>query len=197
MKITWELPELRSGFYGVLDKFIGPRATSAEKKLQLYIPLLAGIVVILKSYSSQFNWSVGQQVVAFLITFDIAGGIITNSTSSAKRWFHREGQGFKSHMSFVLLHFSQIFLINIFFMDFDFIWIAAAGCYLVLACALVLCTPLYLQRTMALMLYSVGVLLSLYVFSAPVHLEWFLPLLYLKLLVSHIVREEPYRPENE
>jgi len=197
MKIDWELPEFRNGFYGTLDKLIGPGATPAEKKLQLYIPLLLGVFVVAQNYLSQFNWSVAQQFVAFLIVGDIAGGIITNSTSSAKRWFHREGQGFKAHMGFVLLHFIQISLVNIFFMEFDLIWIASVGGYLVLACALVLCVPLYLQRTVALMFYSVSVLLSLYVFTAPAHLEWFLPLLYLKLLVSHIVREEPYRPENE
>ncbi len=28
-------------------------------------------------------------------------------------------------------------------------------------------------------------------------LEGFVPFLYLKLLVSHILREEPYRPEDE
>ncbi|WP_291328169.1 hypothetical protein [Desulfovibrio sp. UCD-KL4C] len=197
MRIDWELPEFRSGFYGIIDKLIGPGATPAEKKLQLYIPPLAGLFVVVQNYISQFDWSITQQLIAFLIAFDIAGGVITNSTSSAKRWFHREGQGFKEHMSFVLLHFSQIALVNIFFMKFSLIWIGAVGGFLLLACALILQTPLYLRRTVALMFYAISVLLSLYVFASPVHLEWFLPLLYLKLLVSHILREEPYRPDNE
>jgi hypothetical protein len=31
----------------------------------------------------------------------------------------------------------------------------------------------------------------------PQGLEWFLPLFYLKLLVSHLPTEEPYRPAAE
>jgi hypothetical protein len=198
MKIDWELPEFRNGFYGTIDKLIcGPGATPVEKNIQLYIPVLAGIIVVLQNYVSGFNWSMAQQIVAFLITLDIAGGIISNSTSTAKRWFHREGQGFKDHMGFILLHFVQISLVNIFFMEFNLIWIASIGGYMVFTCALVLKTILYLQRTVALMLFSVSVLLSMYIFKLPVHLEWFVPLLYLKLLVSHILREEPYRPEKE
>ncbi len=66
-----------------------------------------------------------------------------------------------------------------------------------LACALVLKTALYLQRPVALILYTLSLIISLYVVESPVGLEWFLPVFYLKLLVSHILREEPYRPEIE
>ncbi|NQZ73824.1 MAG: hypothetical protein HRT60_12220 [Dinoroseobacter sp.] len=44
-------------------------------------------------------------------------------------------------------------------------------------------------------LYMVALLLSLYVFDTPAHLEWFLPILFYKLLISHLLREEPYQPE--
>jgi len=37
--------------------------------------------------------------------------------------------------------------------------------------------------------------LTINCFAAPQGLEWFLPLFYLKLLISHVLREEPYRPE--
>ncbi len=124
----------------------------------------------------------------------IVGGIITNATSSPKRWYHRKGMGFKQHMSFISPHFVQLILFSWAFLDFDRLWILLTGGYMALACTVVLKTPLYLQRPIALTAYSTGLVLSLYVFDSASGLEWFLPLFYLKLLVSHILREEPYRP---
>ena len=57
--------------------------------------------------------------------------------------------------------------------------------------------PQYLQRPVALIVFGCALLISLYVLSQPVGLEWFLPLFYLKLLVSHLPKEEPYRPPSE
>jgi len=195
MKIDWNVPTARSGFWGVIDKLIGPGATKAEKNLQLYIPFGSGILLVVYAYIVQYGWSWSQYLIAGLLTVDIIGGIITNATSSAKRWFHREGQGFKQHMSFILTHFTQLSLFSYAFMGFDLLWIAMAGGFMVLACVVILQTPLYLQRPVALMLYSLSMVLTINCFAAPQGLEWFLPLFYLKLLISHVLREEPYRPE--
>lgn len=195
MKIDWNVPAVRSGFFGQIDKLIGPGATKAEKNLQLYIPFGAAILLVFYGYIAQYDWSWSQSLIAGLLTVDIIGGIITNATSSAKRWFHREGQGFKQHMSFILTHFTQLSLFSYVFMEFDLMWIAMAGGFMLLACAVILKTPLYLQRPVALMLYSLSMIVVINSFDAPQGLEWFLPLFYLKLLISHVLREEPYRPE--
>ncbi|WP_050905845.1 hypothetical protein [Vibrio campbellii] len=197
MKIDWSVPQARAGFWGGIDKLIGPGATKAEKNLQLYAPFAAGFVVMIYAYFAQLGWTTTQYVIAGLLTVDIIGGIITNATSTAKRWFHREGQGFKQHMSFILTHFVQLSLYSWAFLNLDIMWIVVIGGYMVLACSLVMKTPLYLQRPVALTLYSLSVIISIYWAQAPQGLEWFLPLFYLKLLVSHVLREEPYRPEQE
>jgi len=197
MKIDWNVPQARTGFWGGIDKLIGPGATKQEKGLQLYVPFVAGIVLVAYAYFAQLGWTGVQYLIAGLLTVDIVGGIITNATSSAKRWFHREGQGFKQHMSFIMTHFVQLSLYSWAFLNFDMVWIAAIGGYMVLACGLVMKTPLYLQRPVALSLYSLSLLIAIYWAQARQGLEWFLPLFYLKLLVSHILREEPYRPEEK
>ena len=194
IKIVWELPECRKGLAGSIDKFIGPGATRAEKNLQFYIPLGAAFILVLISYIKSWGWSVTQTAIAALITVDMVGGIITNATSSAKRWYFRDGQGFKEHISFISLHFFQLVLISYFFLDFDLLWIVFTGSYMLFACAVVLKTQLYLQRPVSFLLYSISITLSLYIFKIPEHLEWFLPFFYLKLLISHCLREEPYRP---
>ncbi|NOI22884.1 hypothetical protein [Vibrio mediterranei] len=197
MKIDWQVPDARSGFMGKIDRLIGPGATVAEKRLQLYIPFLAGFAVVFYSVLVPLNWSWEQMLVAGLLTIDIVGGIITNATSSAKRWFHREGEGFKQHMTFIAIHFVQLTLFSWMFLDMNPVWVLMVGGYMMLACVWILRTPLYLQRPVALCFYALSILLSLYVFETPRGLEWFLPLFYLKLLISHILREEPYRPDNE
>ncbi|WP_406609776.1 hypothetical protein [Agarivorans sp. JK6] len=197
MNIDWQLPELRAGVKGKVDSFIGPGATDAEKALQLYVPFVSSAALLLWAWYGDLGWSVFQFVVAGMLAVDIVGGIITNATSSAKRWFHRDGQGFKQHMSFIALHFVQLSLFSWAFLQLDVWWVLLTGTYMLVACAWVLKTPLYLQRPVALILYSFALVLTLTVFDAPPGLAWFLPLFYLKLLISHILREEPYRPDLE
>ena len=62
---------------------------------------------------------------------------------------------------------------------------------------LVLVVSPYLQRSVALLLLSGGILLSLYGAIPPAGLEWFPAFLYIKLLVSHLVREEPHARQSE
>ncbi|KJZ14874.1 membrane protein [Marinomonas sp. S3726] len=197
MKIDWQVPAARAGYKGKLDKLIGPGATRAEKDVQTYIPFIAAGILAYFVYQAGLDWSWAQYFVAILLTVDMVGGVITNATSSAKRWYHREGEGFVQHMSFISIHFIQLAVFSYFFLELNVWWIAYVGAYMLLASAAILLTPLYLQRPIALILYSVSLILSLYVFETAVGLEWFLPVFYLKLLISHILREEPYRPEHE
>jgi hypothetical protein len=123
------------------------------------------------------------------------GGVLTNATSAAKRWFFREGEGFKQHMTFVALHLVQTALFGWAFLDFNLMWIIGVYGVLLGGSAVILKTPLYLQRPVAALIYVAALLLSLYVFETVAYLEWFLPVLFFKILVSHVLREEPYQPE--
>lgn len=196
MKIDWTIPDLRAGWRGQLDKIIGPGATKAEINLQLYVPLLAVIFLIAVGVVQDFPWTWGQYVVAAFIALDMVGGIATNLTSAAKRWNFREGNEFKEHMTFIGIHLIQLLLVSYFFLDFDLLWVALNYGFLMLACAAILKTPLYLQRPVSGMAFVIALGLSMYVFKAPQYLEWFLPLFYYKLLISHAVKEEPYQPEQ-
>jgi hypothetical protein len=76
-------------------------------------------------------------------------------------------------------------------------WIGFFGGYMLVACVSILQVPLYLQRPVALTFYALSIVLATYSFEVPPGLDWFLPLFYLKLLISHVLREEPYRPDYE
>jgi len=194
MTINWNFPPPKSGFLGLLDQLIGPDATRTEVALQLIVSVLAAILAPL--YASQVveDWSLLQHIICSVLAFDIGGGIITNATSSAKRWYHRPGQGFIQHFGFVLLHLLHLFLVSYLYLALNIGWILIAGGYLLFSAVVILLVPLYLQRPIGMLTYACGLLSALYGLSQPLGLEWFLPLFYLKLLVSHLLKEEPYRP---
>lgn len=193
-RIDWSFPQPRAGFAGGLDKFIGPGATRAELLLQIFVPSVAAIAAPLHSMVSGENWSWVQYLLCVILAFDMVGGVVTNATSSAKRWYHRCGQGFYQHFSFTSAHVLHLFLVAWLFLDKDWTWAIVAGAYLLAAAALILKAPVYLQRPVALTLYIGGLVIGLWILATPPGLEWFLPVFYLKLLVSHLPHEEPYRP---
>lgn len=195
MKINWELPAFRPGIWGAIDKFIGPGATKAEKNIQLYPPFLFAAGVVAVGLHAGIEWSIWQYVLIALLAVDMAGGAITNATSAAKRWFFRDGQGFRQHISFIAIHLTQIAIFSWAFLGFDIWWIVGVYGMLMLSSAVILNAPLYLRRPVAAALYLVALLLSFHVFENPPYLEWFLPFLFFKILVSHALREEPYQPE--
>lgn len=45
------------------------------------------------AYGRHLNWSLFQYAIAVILVFDIVGGIATNATSTAKRWYHRAERG--------------------------------------------------------------------------------------------------------
>jgi hypothetical protein len=195
--INWNYPVPRQGLAGAMDRFIGPGATSAEGWVQGLFA--AGVAIAALAYAawSGLEWTILQFTVAILLAFDMAGGIVTNATSSAKRWYHRAGQGFSAHLGFVAVHLVHIFVVAWLFRGMDWFFFGAVSTYLLAAAVVILKTPLYLQRPVALGIFALSIPLSLYALSPTPGMEWFVPFLALKLLVSHLLREEPYRPAGE
>jgi hypothetical protein len=197
VKINWNFPQPRSGLAGEWDKFIGPGATSAEVELGLAFSSLWTLVVIGYVMTEGLNWSVWQFIVAGLFAFDLAGGIFVNAMSTAKRWYHREGQGRSQHFGFTAVHVFHIAVVAWLFRGMDWTYFLGMSAYLLAAALLILWTPLYLQRPVAMSLLAISIPLSAIAFPPTHGLEWFIPFLFLKLLVSHLLREEPYRPDSE
>jgi hypothetical protein len=195
--INWNYPQPRAGFYGALDKFFGPGTTKAEVWIQAVFSLAAGIALPIYAARSNLGWSTIQTILATWMAFDLVGGIITNATSSAKRWYHRQGQGFRAHFGFIAFHVVYFFLVAWLYRDGDwqFAWVLSA--MLLLAALIVLKTPLYLRRPLAFGMVSFAFVINAYVYPPAPGLEWFVPFLFFKLIVSHGLREEPYRPKWE
>lgn len=194
---NWYYPDPRTGLAGAWDKFVGPGATQSEQWLALGAATLAALALVAYAAAEGLAWNGRQYAVAALLAFDFVGGVATNATSSAKRWYHRQGQGFAQHFGFVALHALQIALVAWLFQDAHMLFFSSVYVYLLAAAAIVLTVPLYLQRSVALLLVCGAIVLALYGLSPAPGMEWFVPVLFLKLLVSHLTREEPYRPPQE
>ena len=188
--IEWDHPPPRSA----LDRFVGPGATRAELLLQFVPAALATVALIAAAIIGDWGWTPVQLMIGGLLMLDMVGGVITNATSSGKRWYHRAGQDVRQHMSFLLIHVAQPTLVALFFDPGNWMFVIGSYGYLLLGSLLILRTPLYLQRPLVGLVLVGGFFLSLYVLPVPERFEWFLPVFYTKLFSSHLLREEPYRP---
>lgn len=197
MDIRWTPPTPRKGWRGRWDAFVGPGATVAEEWLQLLGAVILGILALLVFFLRfPGEPTLVQVILISLLAVDLSGGIITNATSTAKRWYHRTGQGWRQHLAFVLPHGIHLALLVGLFPGLSWSFFLFFYGYLVAATLLILRMPLYLQRPIAFTLYGAALLLNI-LFAPPAGLEWFVPFLFLKLLICHLLKEAPFAPEAE
>ncbi|MDJ0620537.1 MAG: hypothetical protein QNJ63_28020 [Calothrix sp. MO_192.B10] len=196
MEGNWTYSSPGSGMKGLLDRITGPGATPAELMLQ-FLPALGGAIAApIYALTLPVHWTPWQLGLIALFGFDLVGGVLTNATSAAKRWYHRPGQGWQQHLGFVSIHIIHVLLVAWLFRGGDWGFFLGISSYLLGASVLILGSPLYLQRPVALGFYGLVLLGDRYLFSPTLGLEWFLPLFFLKILVSHLLREFPYHPEE-
>ncbi|MDX2141235.1 MAG: hypothetical protein SF123_24335 [Chloroflexota bacterium] len=196
-QIDWIPPKPRPGLSGAWDQFVGPGATRREEWLQLLggLALTAALLLLLYLQGHFGQWSTLQIIVVVLLAFDLFGGVITNATTAAKRWYHRAGQeGVRAHLPFIAVHGLHLLVIALLFRQADWAYVGVLYGYLLLAAVIIIRTPLYLQRPLAMTFFCGSLLLGMYALPPAPGLEWFVPLFYLKLLISHLVKEAPFAP---
>ena len=190
-------PSPRSGLEGLIDRFIGPGATQAELWLQTIPSLLAAITAPLYALTTPVEWSFLQLVVIGILGLDFMGGVLTNATSAAKGWYHRPEQSWPNHLAFVSIHIFHVLVVALLFRGGDWTFFFGVSSYLLGASAIILASSLYLQRPVAMLLYVIALLGNIYWLTPTTGLEWFLPLFFLKILISHLLKETPYKPKEK
>jgi hypothetical protein len=186
----------RSGWDGLVDRFVGPGATKAELLLQFVPALVAMVAAPVYALTLPTQWTSLQLGLIALLAFDLVGGVLTNATFSAKRWYHRTGQGFWQHIAFVSVHLIHVLLVALWFRGGDWkFWLGTSG-YLLGASVLIVGSSIYLQRPVAMGLYGLSLVGNCYLISPTPGLEWFLPLFFLKILVSHLLPEMSTFPKR-
>lgn len=176
----------RAGLAGVLDRLTGPGATPAERWLTILPALIAALLAPAYAWLLDVPWSIFAYVVAALLALDMVGGVITMSTASGQRWYHRPGQGQAAQLGFVAMHLLHLLLVSWLFLGWDPYWLLAAGGWLLFSAVGVLAVPTHLRRPLAMLAYMLALGLALLLLPLPDGLEWFLPLFYLKLLPAYL-----------
>ncbi|MCG7585815.1 hypothetical protein [Photobacterium sp. OFAV2-7] len=179
----------------------GHGATRAESILASYAAFLAPVILYFLSWQN-LEWSLLQIAVASFLAIDMIGGVLTNSLGSMKRFLYSEqvlpqsmmAKLVKSKFVFPIIHF-QIFLAPL---CFDVTWGYALFWYGMMIASIVLIhvLPLYLHRPVALAIVMLAVMINQSAFMPLSGLEWLAPIYIIKLVLSHAVREEPYRPAD-
>ncbi|USQ81045.1 hypothetical protein NF556_05195 [Ornithinimicrobium faecis] len=191
LAIAWKVPAPRPGWRGAVDRFFGPGPTRVEVLVQLCgIPILGVLVLAhVASVGVQLHW---WGVIALAIfTIDALGGVLTNSTGAAKRWYHRPGTR-GERLRFVSLHVVHLALIAILVLDQQWGWLALNAVLLLGLALLIEHTPLPVRRPVAMGALVAAALLSATLVPVPDGLGWIAPLLFLKLLVAHLIPEAPF-----
>lgn len=195
-EISWTPPSPRRGWAGALDRSVGPGATASELMLQFLPAAIAAVAVPVFTADRGLGWTTAQTLVAALLAFDTVGGVLTNATSAAKRWYHREGRTFVQHLGFASVHALQLFLVAWLFRGMDWFFFGVYFLFLMSAATIILVMPRYLQRPVAFLLLLMGLFLARGVTSPTPGMNWFIPLFFLKLLICHLLPEAPFRPQT-
>lgn len=127
---------------------------------------------------------------------------MANMLNSCKRYYHSplqtgEGTGAwlaKNVRVFTAIHVQPILAAYLFGGNVR----DSVAWYVVLqiSVSVIMATPLYLRRALATNFTLVALLLNEQ-FPVADGLAWFIPCLFIKMLIGHAVREEPYRPERQ
>lgn len=196
LAIAWRVPDPRSGWRGAVDRFFGPGPTRAEILVQVIgVPVLGALVLAQVALAEVHLrwWSV---VVLAVVTIDLLGGVLTNATGAAKRWYHRPGTR-GERLRFVCLHVAHLGLVAPLVPDLWWQWLALNAVLLVGLALLIEHTPLPIRRAVAMGALVAATLLNSILIPVPDGLAWIAPLLYLKLLVAHLIPEAPFAGREE
>jgi hypothetical protein len=147
---------------------------------------------------ASLNWSWWQWAIAAFLAIDIGGGAVANCLNSAKRFYHAPpalADGMHSKLArrplvFAVIHIHPVIAALAFSPN---MLAASVGWFVALfvASALVRAVPLFLARPVAALAVTAAIVVSSRTGFIE-GLEWLPGILFLKIVLGHMVREEPY-----
>lgn len=192
--ICWE-------YSGATDPLVGSGATRAERWLGYGGAALVTALLIWTSalgalpISAPWQWA-----VLVFFAYDIGGGAAANMLNSCKRFYHTPAKPYEGAMIravksvpiFTALHIHPI--LSAWLLGGSVLNGAIWYVLLQLAVWLTLAAPLYLRRALATLLTVLAFIGATGLLPLGTGLEWFIPCLFVKMVMGHAVREEPYSP---
>ncbi|MCM6774052.1 hypothetical protein NDR87_11270 [Nocardia sp. CDC159] len=197
--IDWTIPPTPPGWRGRLLRFLGPGKTRAEETVELVGGAL-GVAVIawyLWHFDAAAQWPAWKLALIGVLAVDLVGGVLTNATNAAKRWYHRDAPGIvRKRRTFVALHLAHLAAVAFVLLPAAWDWFAVNAVLLLAAAALIERVPLGVKRPTAMAAWLTVVTITPIVYALPTALAWFTPIFYLKLLISHLIPEAPMQQRH-
>ncbi|GBE66118.1 hypothetical protein MFM001_25800 [Mycobacterium sp. MFM001] len=175
---------------GLLRTFFGPSRTRGESTVgvvvgALLIALLAGYI---RHVGGWRGWSVAQILVLAVMVFDLVGGIVTTSSTTANHWYHRPGPAaLRFRIAFVIAHALLYLVPAALLFDIGWAWAAVNATLLISVGAAVEFAPADVKRLAAVGLTLAAVLVNLIWLPVPPALAWIPLFLFVKVLVCFLV----------
>lgn len=184
-----------------VDPVFGNGATKQEKSLGWIACFVIPAFLVYYVSKEQLHWSYIQWAVGLFIAADVGGGMICNALNSCKRFYlspvRNSEKGYVSLLKNKLI-FSSVHIHTILVgLLFDIAhWYNGVIWYLLLMISVVVVdkTPLYLKRPLSMLILLFAIMINLYLIIPVRGFEWLVPVLFIKIVYGHLVREEPYRP---
>ncbi|MBB1245247.1 hypothetical protein GL263_16965 [Streptomyces durbertensis] len=194
VRVSWEIPATPPGFAGRVERFTGPGKRRSESVVELGGGTLCVLLLAAGVWASGAvgGWSTAQLVIVAVVALDLVGGVLTNSTNAAKRWYHRAAPGARrARLLFVSAHLAHLAAMGLVVLSGDWGWTAGNAALLAVGAVCVEFAPLHLRRPVSMVVLMAAVLVNLFWLTVPLQLAWFAPLFFLKLVVCHLVPEAP------
>lgn len=195
--IDWE-------YEGKNDFSSGTGAYSSEKILGLASAVIIPSFIGYLLWTQKVDWNIWQIILALILAFDISGGLVSNALNSCKRFYHTPPKPEEGKLGVMLKHpllFSSFHVHPILagWLYDDGNWLFGLLWYglFIASVVFVVKVPLYLKRPVSMLLIMLSFLINLYIIDPVAGFEWLMPLLFIKIVYGHLVREEPYRKSSE
>lgn len=180
--------------------FLGNGHTVAEGMIVHFFSISLTTFVALYWWLTAADPTLIEIAFIVILAYDLLGGVVANSLNSCKRFYHVDKipassvmtNAMRNPLIFTAFHVHPI----VFAIVLGYPLLTGFAWYvgLWISVAMVAWAPLYLRRPIATALCITAIILSQMVVQLPTGLEWFIPSIFLKLVLGHSVQEEPYRP---
>lgn len=170
-----------------MDRLLGPDASRAEAMLALGAGAVCALVVPTLARARGVEWSTTQLLVAALLAFDLFGGVAVNASEAGRRHYHAPGRRAADHVGFVAAHLLHVAVLAWLFRRGDWAFAGGFGALLLASALVVLAVPAPIRRPVALLACGAAVLAATTAVAPTPGMEWFVPVLFLKLLVSYLL----------
>ncbi|MEV6523724.1 hypothetical protein AB0M43_17375 [Longispora sp. NPDC051575] len=186
LRVDWRVPPDT----GWLDRFMGPGKSRAESLVEYVGGACCVALLAAYCWRTADGLSSLQLTVIGVLALDLVGGVLTNATNAAKRWYHRTPSP-RGRLTFVAAHVLHLAAVAFLVLPDGAAWFVVNTLLLLGAAVLIERVAPHLRRPVAMSAYMVAVLVNLLAFPVPAVLAWFAAFFFLKLLVCHLVPEAP------